>query len=176
MDIDFHSDDGQDEWVLDVLDLNRVGWDGSSTAGRKQNGYFVDISASDDIAHSNTYTLEKDFGWAGIRVGVPAITLLQLLNKHNAPVVVDYLSIDTEGAEWEILRDFDFSKYTFLTITVEHNYFSRNILQWRRLPKEHKINCKFRRDNIRALLSEHGYVLVKELEFGEDWFVHKSIT
>ena len=35
---------------------------------------------------------------------------------------IDYLSIDTEGSEFLILKNFDFQKHTIKLITVEHNY------------------------------------------------------
>ena len=36
--------------------------------GQKRNGYFLDFGAFDGISFSNTYVLEKDFGWTGICV------------------------------------------------------------------------------------------------------------
>lgn len=53
---------------------------------------------------------------------VPTISLNDLLKKHNAPPSLDYLSIDTEGSEFAILREFDFDRYRFKVITCEHNY------------------------------------------------------
>ena len=44
-----------------------------------------------------------------------------MLKEHSAPLEIDYLSIDTEGSEYEILKNFDFEKYSFKVITVEHN-------------------------------------------------------
>jgi hypothetical protein len=44
---------GQDKWVLEVLK-------------NKQNGYFVDIDASDGLNKNNTAVLEFEFGWKGI--------------------------------------------------------------------------------------------------------------
>ena len=35
---------------------------------------------------------------------------------------IDYLSIDTEGSEYEILKAFDFKKYKISIITCEHNF------------------------------------------------------
>ena len=35
---------------------------------------------------------------------------------------IDYLSIDTEGSEYEILKTFDFDKYKVKIITCECNY------------------------------------------------------
>ncbi len=49
-------------------------------------------------------------------------TLTDILNENSAPTHIDYLSIDTEGSELEILKGVDFDKYNFGYITVEHNY------------------------------------------------------
>jgi FkbM family methyltransferase len=54
---------------------------------------------------------------------VPTITLQDLLDKYNAPTVIDYLSIDTEGSELDILENyFQSATRTITAITVEHNY------------------------------------------------------
>jgi FkbM family methyltransferase len=52
---------------------------------------------------------------------VQTITLHDLLDKYNAPKTVDYLSIDTEGSEYAILSEYNWSRM-FRTITVEHNH------------------------------------------------------
>ena len=53
---------------------------------------------------------------------VETITLTHLLETNNAPSVIDYLSIDTEGSELEALRSLDFNRFRPLVVTVEHNY------------------------------------------------------
>ena len=53
---------------------------------------------------------------------VETITLSQLLHDHTAPNVIDYMSIDTEGSEVDILEVFDFTRHRPLVLTVEHNY------------------------------------------------------
>jgi len=53
---------------------------------------------------------------------VQTISLVDLLSRHNAPSFIDFLSIDTEGSEFEILKPFDFDSYRFGAICVEHNY------------------------------------------------------
>jgi FkbM family methyltransferase len=83
------------------------------------------------------------------------ITLECLLDKHNAPRYIEYFSLDTEGSEYEILRSFPFNKYSFGCITVEHN------------EEEPK------RTNIKNLLKQHGYNLVKS-DRVEDYFINNS--
>lgn len=53
---------------------------------------------------------------------VETVSLEDLLREHNAPKIIDYLSIDTEGSELEILHSFNFSAYQINIVTVEHNF------------------------------------------------------
>jgi hypothetical protein len=55
-------------------------------------------------------------------IQVQTISLLDVLNNANAPSFIEYMSLDTEGSEFEILKNLDFEKYTFGLIDVEHNY------------------------------------------------------
>lgn len=54
-------------------------------------------------------------------VKVETITVDELFKEYQVPSHVDFLSIDTEGSELEILEAIDFSKYTFGEIVIEHN-------------------------------------------------------
>jgi FkbM family methyltransferase len=156
--------------------------------GRKERGFFVEFGATNGVSLSNSYMLERDFGWNGIlaepakiwhdqlkanrpnsiietlciwkdsgskltfnqtndnelstidkysdhdmhekarkngeKYDVVTISLLDLFKKHNAPQVIDYLSIDTEGSEFEILEAFfrDNDYYEIKIITCEHNF------------------------------------------------------
>jgi hypothetical protein len=79
--------------------------------------------------------------------------LNDLLIKHRAPKYIDYLSIDTEGSEYEILEAFNFNEFSFGIITVEHNYTPQ-------------------RDMIFALLTGHGYIRKYEnISAFDDWYV-----
>jgi FkbM family methyltransferase len=87
---------------------------------------------------------------------VNTISLLDLLDKYKAPKSIDYLSIDTEGSEFEILKNFDFSKYHFKIITCEHNHTSA-------------------RENIFNLLSSKGYIRkFTKLSMCDDWYVYQG--
>jgi FkbM family methyltransferase len=194
----------QDLFVLSELDFKRC-------------GFYVEFGAANGVFLSNSYLLEKEFGWNGIlaeparcwhkeikenRIGaiieydcvwrdsgmtltfnetkmpeystvdefkstdehanlrnkgntyrVKTISLNDLLVKHNAPTKIDYLSIDTEGSEFEILNNFDFDRYKISIITCEHNFTPE-------------------RENIHTLLSSKGYQRKFEnISQFEDWYV-----
>jgi FkbM family methyltransferase len=193
---------GQDLWVLEKTNY-------------KRNKYFVEFGATDGVLLSNTWLLEREFGWQGICAepnqkyykrlkknrnctvssacigektgekiefifadayggmskhahddmhkskrevyhsasgGAAVLTTISLhdfLLKHNAPKTIDYLSIDTEGSEFEILKNFPFDKWNIRLITVEHNY-----AEWRK--------------DIRKLLEGQRYHCLKK-KF-DDWY------
>ncbi len=192
---------GQDLWVMEQL-----GW--------KQGGYFVEFGATDGVLLSNSWLLEKHFGWRGIcaepnpklferlqqnrscslspacvyrnsgermrfvladayggleelagedqhvekrnsyaavgdLIEVSTLSLMDLLDQQNAPAVIDYLSIDTEGSELAILEGVDWSLYQFRCITVEHNFTEQ-------------------RQGIKALLEAQGYQ--RREQQWDDWY------
>ena len=91
------------------------------------------------------------------RYFVETTTLLDLLTDANAPTIIDYLSIDTEGSEYEILKEFEFSKYQFAVITVEHNHNENEI-------------------KIDELLNKNGYSRVhREVSDFDGWYLHKTL-
>lgn len=88
---------------------------------------------------------------------VTSVSLLDLLKRHNAPSVVDYLSVDTEGSEFDILSVFPFKEYRFNCITVEHNFTKQ-------------------RELIRELLEANGYRRVFDhISRWDDWYVHGAL-
>jgi predicted transcriptional regulator len=66
------------------------------------------------------------------------------------------MSLDTEGSEFEILANFDFEKYRFGLIDVEHNYVEP------------------RRTQIKNLLLSKGYIYKGENKW-DDMFKHNSV-
>jgi len=52
-------------------------------------------------------------------VDIKTTTLEIELDKANAPALIDFLSLDVEGAEWLVLKNFDFSKYKFRFAAIE---------------------------------------------------------
>ena len=53
---------------------------------------------------------------------VLTVSLADLLEQHDAPLVIDYMSVDTEGSEYEILTAFPFGSRTIRLLSVEHNH------------------------------------------------------
>lgn len=199
----------QDLFVLAELEL-------------KRGGFFVEFGATNGVDISNTWLMEKQFGWSGIlaepskhwhsdllknrncsietkcvwtttgetvifnevntvganygpelstidqfsggdnhartrqhgqKYEVETISLIDLLKKYNAPTQIDYLSIDTEGSEFDILSHFDFDLYDIKIITCEHNYTPM-------------------REKIFDLLTSKGYVRkFDSISQWDDWYV-----
>lgn len=94
----------------------------------------------------------------GITYPVMTVSLLDLLEQHNAPRLIEYLSIDTEGSELGILEAFDFSRYEIAIISCEHNFQPA-------------------REAIFQVLSKHGFErrfdLVSQFD---DWYVNPSVV
>ena len=82
-------------------------------------------------------------------------TIGDVLDRANAPSFIHYVSIDTEGSEFEILKALPFSEYTVGAFSVEHNFEE---------PK---------RQQIRALLEANGYRLAREQSV-DDWYLRAA--
>jgi FkbM family methyltransferase len=54
-------------------------------------------------------------------VRVKTISLNDLLTEASAPTQIDFLSVDTEGSEFDILSHLDFKRWDVRCIAVEHN-------------------------------------------------------
>jgi FkbM family methyltransferase len=88
---------------------------------------------------------------------VETVSLNDLLADHGAPRAIDYLSIDTEGSEFTILKNLDFSRWSFKIITVEHNFQKR-------------------RNPIHSLLTSHNYIRIFEaISCFDDWYVNTDL-
>lgn len=86
---------------------------------------FVEVESIKTISGIDTDLFKSDFtelrkNVYNKRFKVETITLRDLLIEYNAPKQIDYLSIDTEGSEFDIINGFDFNEYDVKIITVEH--------------------------------------------------------
>jgi FkbM family methyltransferase len=56
---------------------------------------------------------------AGNAIELPAVPLVDLLKKHQAPAIIDYAAFDIEGSELLVLESFPFEQYRFLALSIE---------------------------------------------------------
>jgi hypothetical protein len=181
--IQFHSHEQQDEFIFNLF-------------GQKRNGVFLDIACGNPIIGSNTYTLEKLFGWSGfgfdigdcegahqwsehrkakfVRSDATAPELTEFL-KANIPVdmVVDYISLDVDAANtnlaFKALERVIASGIRFKAMTFEHEYY---------------IHGEDIRTPARELLESQGYIRLFEdvrhwaggisddsTSYFEDWWI-----
>ena len=83
---------------------------------------------------------------------------LNHLFERNDLREVDYISIDTEGNEYEILKNFNFKKYQVKIFTVEHNFDAE------------------KREKINDLLTSNGYKnIYRYLSYMDDWYILEKL-
>lgn len=89
---------------------------------------------------------------------VTTVSLIDLLDQHNAPHEIDYISMDTEGSELAILESFDFSRYQVDIFTIEHNWEEET------------------RKKIFNLMESNGYLRVlTDISQYDDWYIHNRL-
>ena len=125
-------------------------WKDSNSSLIFNETYEPELSTIDGFSNGDGHRKRR---LAGKKYEVQTISLNDLLIKHRAPKYIDYLSIDTEGSEFEILEAVNFNEFTFGIITVEHNFTTQ-------------------REKIFALLTSHGYKRKYEnVSAFDDWYV-----
>jgi hypothetical protein len=55
----------------------------------------------------------------GKLISLQTRTFEEILDTNCAPPVIDYLSLDVEGAEWRVLANFPYHRYQFRIMTIE---------------------------------------------------------
>lgn len=93
----------------------------------------------------------------GINYIKKTVSLNTVLLDHNIPQEIDYLSIDTEGSELLIIKEFPFEKWNIKLLTIEHNFVEP------------------RRSEMRNLLLKKGFSLYEDSETKwDDWYINKT--
>jgi len=93
----------------------------------------------------------------GNLVTVNTISLNELIEKEFNGKSPSYISIDTEGSEYEILKVFDFKKYDPVCFTIEHNFTN--------LQKD-----------IDEIMNNHNYLRIfKEITAFDAWYVRNDV-
>jgi len=60
---------------------------------------------------------DKDFSFE--EINIETVPLADLLEEYNAPKIIDYLTLDIEGSEFRVLKNFPFEKYKIRCIAIE---------------------------------------------------------
>jgi len=174
-----YSQAGQDEFVIETLN-------------HKNGGVYVEIGAYHSKDISNTYMLEKEYGWTGLSFEIDPLRSEEfnsnrtnrcytvdattfdyetLFDTLKLPRQIDYLQVDIEPAPNTLraLLALPLEKYRFSVITFEHDLYA----------DPDNINIK---NTQKQVLSSLGYELVKEdvvcgspLYPFEDWWIDPTV-
>ena len=86
----------QDEWVLEETN-------------KKRNGYFVEFGATDGKTISNTYGLEKDYGWTGIVAEANPIYKDALIANRSCAIYTGAVYTHDDGVKFNMTVASDLS-------------------------------------------------------------------
>jgi FkbM family methyltransferase len=86
-----------------IGEMSFISNENNSSFVKKLEDNLVSNNIKYDVIKQNTCSLESVF------------------NSYDVPDIIDYMSIDIEGMEYDVLKVFPFSKYHINTLTVEHN-------------------------------------------------------
>ena len=84
-----------------------------------------DLSTLEEFKFSDIETMPTNTQFrneSGNNITVETISLNDVIKKYFDEICPSYISIDTEGSEFEILNAFNFHKYRPVLFTIEHNY------------------------------------------------------
>ena len=85
------SDRGQDRWVFEEVFPG------------KTDGFFVELGAADGLSESNTYVLEKRYGWNGLCIEPNPVLFDKLVNLHQRGCRCVAEAVDGEPSEVEFV-------------------------------------------------------------------------
>lgn len=83
---------------------------------------------------------------------VLAKTLNKILNESSAPKIIDFMSIDVEGSELEVLKGINFKEFIFKYILIECREYKKT----------------------KDLLTKHGYKCVEKITASDYLFAFKK--
>ena len=94
---------------------------------------------------------------SGKIVSVKTISLNHVIEKKFKFKSPSYISVDTEGSEYEILKVFDFKRFRPIVFTIEHNFTELQL-------------------KIDELMKLNDYVRVfKKITLFDAWYISKEV-
>jgi FkbM family methyltransferase len=178
---------GQDLWVI------------GEVFNEKRGGYFVFVGAHDGVELSNTYLLEKKYGWEGICIEANPDTFKQL--QQNRSVACTNACIDSRPRTVRFSRDWMHSgivstggelllqtrtlddvldahaapdEIDYLSVDVEGA--EDGVFAGLDLKRRHVVCMTVERPSaqLREKLARSGYVVVRDIPGLDAFFVHES--
>ena len=117
----------------------------------------VAISNKDEHVQFNEVGLIGCIDPAGTQ-GIEALTLRTLFTKYNPPTLIDYVSLDIEGGEYNALCGFPWDTHQVILWTIEHNMY---------------VDGGVQKAKIKRIMENKGYVIVKsDVDYMEDWWIN----
>tara|TARA_B100000029_G_C17409315_1_gene900106 strand:- start:178 stop:876 length:699 start_codon:yes stop_codon:yes gene_type:complete len=106
-----------------------------------------------NLEEDNNHFLRKK----SVTTEVETISLNELIEQNTSQKNIDYISIDTEGSEYEILKNFNFKKFNVEIFTIEHNYIEK------------------KRNDIFNLMHSNNYTRIfEDISQWDDWYIKKN--
>ena len=171
-----------ENFVIDILD-------------KKRNGYYVELGAYHSKIISNTYNLEKIYGWKGVSFEIspklheeitanrknPCIlgdatqfNYIKYFEENNFPKQIDFLQIDID-AGYDLKGRPNGNPHLSLLglLAIPLNTYRFSVITF-----EHDMRSHFKlqpqRDASREILNSLGYSLVQK-HTHEDWWVDPDV-
>jgi FkbM family methyltransferase len=135
----------------DCIKINGCAWEEDTVKTfRLINGYAEMLSGildSYDERHKERIELECRIHGGSYRdIEMNCYNVNNLLEKYNL-FNIDFMSIDTEGSEFEILKTIDFEKFDIKIVIVENNYNDSKIREFMEM-KKYKLHDKLSCDDL----------------------------
>lgn len=117
----------------------------------KKNVYFYE---NNDPYQSSTKLSKNTI----IKYTTDTVSLNDLIKHYKLKKEIDYISIDTEGNEIDIVKSFNFKKYKVKFFTIEHNFDNS------------------KREKIFKIMTKNKFKRVfTNLSYMDDWYVNQNI-
>lgn len=145
-------------------------------ANNNKIGYVVDIGCKDLNGNNSLLLLEN--GWSGVGADITdyksvwdSVSNFKFYNIdvtskididtlfESCPNIIDFLSIDVDGAGLSCLKNINFDKFKFKSICIEHDYY---------------VHGNALREPQRKILEDRSYTRVIQTA-AEDWYVKMDL-
>ncbi len=118
-----------------------------------------DATGWEDMLSFVKETRDEDYGHETEEITIEVKPLKEIFEKEDI-FYIDYMSIDVEGHELNVLKGIDFNKVQINVLTIENNNPSKNII--------------YGDDDIRKIMFENNYILWGRIVGLDDIYVYKD--